>query len=168
MLIVVHRAPDKLDRDCYRIYSAGPQSPRGGPVPIFYSSRAIQRDKRPVRSSRRIYERLATMQRFNRSHASTVCAPPKAGIRSLDLTNESPRSISTREQSFVRRLVLRRLRNPTPRNSAGKNRDGAAHRCRTGGGLFYRPPISSTRFEILGLRATAGSAVERSAVGGVK
>src|SRR5207244_9633714 len=103
------------------------------------------------------------MQRFNRSPASTVCASRKAAIRSVDLTNESPRSISACEQSFVRRLVLRRLRNRTPRNSAGKNRDGAAHSCRTGGGLFYRPSILYTRFQILCLRATAGSAVERGA-----
>src|SRR5260370_5673356 len=69
--------------------------------------------------------------------------------------NESRGSISARKQFSARCPVFRRMRNPAAGNSGGENRNGTAHRFRTGGRLFYQPPPLKNPFPDLGLRVAA-------------
>src|SRR6185369_3746638 len=82
--------------------------------------------------------------------------------------NEARRLPSACKQSIDWRAVFQRLRNRPPRNPAGKDRDGPAHRGRSAGRLLYRPALLQTRFQILGIRPAARTTLDHGATGDVE
>src|ERR1700680_4898437 len=97
-----------------------------------------------------------------------VCALHKAAIKDVDLTNEARDSIFVFGRGSSRCSFLHGLRNSAGRNSAGEDRDGAAHRRRTAWRLLYRPALFQTGLQVLGLCAKAGPALEHGPARDVK
>src|SRR5438105_9127242 len=152
-LSVVYPPRNKRDRYCYRPCTGGPKSLQaGGPTARFCLSRVKPPRRFPAPSSRRkSSECPAPSNAFSVGSLRSAQSCDKKG----QSKNESRGSISARKQFYARRPVFRWMRNFAARNSAGENRNGTAHRFRTGGRLFYRPPLLQTRFQVLGLRAAA-------------
>src|SRR5206468_6539256 len=86
----------------------------------------------------------------------------------MSAENEARCSPSAGEQSVDWRAVSRKLRNRAARDPAGKDRDGPAHRGRTGGRLLYRPALLQTRFQILGIHPAARTTLDHGATGDVE